>query len=268
MHAGEGVKPGTAQGFFGSDIVRRRFGDFELHLNRATVPPATMQEHCHDEPHIVLALDSGYRSSARPSSHSAIAGEAIYNPPGTIHRDRFDDVGCRYLAIAFSPELAPKFDRAAVIEDEVAHQCLLRGIGLCTSGIVADALWAEEQMLTLVGRIETGRTILSRPSWIGDAREVIQRHSTTEGVTIAALANLLAVHPVHFARMHRAAFGHGPAEAIRRRRVQHAIGLMRATMPLAEVAAVSGFADQSHMNREFARRVGETPGRLKRRLAS
>ena len=86
------MKPGAAQGFFGSDIVRRRFGDFELHLNRATVPSAAMQEHRHAEPHIVLALDSGYRSSARPSSHSAIAGEAIYNPPGTIHRDPADQI--------------------------------------------------------------------------------------------------------------------------------------------------------------------------------
>jgi AraC-like DNA-binding protein len=44
-------------------------------------------------------------------------------------------------------------------------------------------------------------------------------------------------------------------------RINRAKELLRKRLPLAEVAARAGFADQSHLHRHFTRRVGITPGR-------
>jgi AraC-like DNA-binding protein len=45
------------------------------------------------------------------------------------------------------------------------------------------------------------------------------------------------------------------------RRLDRARALIRAGVSLAEVAAASGFADQSHLTRQFRRAYGLSPGR-------
>jgi AraC-like DNA-binding protein len=55
-----------------------------------------------------------------------------------------------------------------------------------------------------------------------------------------------------------------PHAYLLQRRVQHARQLVRRGLPLADVAAASGFADQSHMTRCFVRSLGLTPGTFAR----
>lgn len=63
------------------------------------------------------------------------------------------------------------------------------------------------------------------------------------------------------ARQFRAAFGTSPHRFQVGRRLAQARRLIGRGMPLVEVAAVAGFADQSHLTRHFAARFGMTPGR-------
>ncbi|WP_252181341.1 AraC family transcriptional regulator [Azospirillum sp. B4] len=63
------------------------------------------------------------------------------------------------------------------------------------------------------------------------------------------------------ARHFRALFATSPHRFLLMRRLQHARGMITAGEPLAEVAAATGFADQSHLNRHFKKAYGMTPGR-------
>ena len=55
---------------------------------------------------------------------------------------------------------------------------------------------------------------------------------------------------------------------VRRLRIEYAkIQLLRTDEPLAAIAVDSGFADQSHFTRTFARVEGTTPGRFRSRRA-
>ncbi|MFD4428948.1 helix-turn-helix domain-containing protein [Nocardia sp. NPDC058497] len=47
------------------------------------------------------------------------------------------------------------------------------------------------------------------------------------------------------------AFGYGPKMLARILRFQRALAAVRAGVPAAETAAVTGFADQAHLSREF-----------------
>ncbi|MGX7826159.1 AraC family transcriptional regulator [Actinokineospora sp. 24-640] len=61
------------------------------------------------------------------------------------------------------------------------------------------------------------------------------------------------------ARQFRAAFGTSPTRFRTTRRLATAQRLMRAGLPLGEVAATAGFADQSHLTRMFKGAHGLTP---------
>ncbi len=63
------------------------------------------------------------------------------------------------------------------------------------------------------------------------------------------------------ARHFCAAYGTSPHRFQVGRRLVHAQTMIAAGTPLSEVAAATGFADQSHLTRHFAARFGVTPGR-------
>ena len=63
------------------------------------------------------------------------------------------------------------------------------------------------------------------------------------------------------ARQFRAAFGTSPHRFQVGRRLARAQSMIARGMALSEVAAATGFADQSHLTRHFSSRFGLTPGR-------
>lgn len=63
------------------------------------------------------------------------------------------------------------------------------------------------------------------------------------------------------ARQFRAAFGTSPHRFQVGRRLARAQAMIAAGTALSEVAAATGFADQSHLTRHFSGRFGLTPGR-------
>jgi AraC-like DNA-binding protein len=63
------------------------------------------------------------------------------------------------------------------------------------------------------------------------------------------------------ARHFRTAYGTSPHRFQVGRRLARAQGLIARGVALSEVAAATGFADQSHLTRHFAARFGLTPGR-------
>ena len=63
------------------------------------------------------------------------------------------------------------------------------------------------------------------------------------------------------ARQFRSGLGTSPYRYLVMRRLDRARRLMASRLPLADAAAASGFADQSHMTRQFKRAYGVSPGR-------
>jgi AraC-like DNA-binding protein len=63
------------------------------------------------------------------------------------------------------------------------------------------------------------------------------------------------------ARHFRTVYGTSPHRFQVGRRLARAQALIAGGRPLSEVAAATGFADQSHLTRHFSARFGLTPGR-------
>jgi AraC-like DNA-binding protein len=75
------------------------------------------------------------------------------------------------------------------------------------------------------------------------------------------LERLSGLDRFSLARHFRAAYGTSPHRFQVGRRLARAQDLIARGTPLSEVAAATGFADQSHLTRHFSARFGLTPGR-------
>jgi AraC-like DNA-binding protein len=82
------------------------------------------------------------------------------------------------------------------------------------------------------------------------------------GTSAAATADRLGWTERSLHRRCLAAFGYGPALLRRVLRFRRASALLYAGVPIAEAAAVAGYADQPHLSREVRALAGVAPGQL------
>ncbi|WP_405064617.1 helix-turn-helix transcriptional regulator [Kribbella sp. NBC_01505] len=92
------------------------------------------------------------------------------------------------------------------------------------------------------------------------AQQVFRRVRTEGGV--AGLARGLGISERQLHRRCLAAFGYGPKMLDRVLRMNAALDRARTGRALAEVAAVSGYADQAHFTREVKALTGLAPKTL------
>jgi AraC family transcriptional regulator len=84
-----------------------------------------------------------------------------------------------------------------------------------------------------------------------------------EPIEVAVLAGIAARSPFHFTRLFTQAVGVTPHRYVVHLRLRRAIELIRdGRSGLAEIAAHTGFADQSHLSRWIRRVHGVSPTEL------
>ncbi len=87
----------------------------------------------------------------------------------------------------------------------------------------------------------------------------------SEPLPLAQLAAHAGYSAPHFTRLLKATVGLAPHRYVVRRRVEKAIELLAGTtLPIAAVAAATGFASQSHLTATLVRLRGVTPAALRR----
>ncbi len=90
-------------------------------------------------------------------------------------------------------------------------------------------------------------------------QDYLEEHYT-ENVSLEEISNLTHLRSYHLIRSFRAEVGLPPHAYLEQVRVNRAKALLRAGMPIIEVALTIGFIDQSHFTRHFKKMMGVTPG--------
>jgi transcriptional regulator of acetoin/glycerol metabolism/AraC-like DNA-binding protein len=89
--------------------------------------------------------------------------------------------------------------------------------------------------------------------------EYIESH-LHEKIGLETLAAMAGLSTHHFARAFHQSVGVPPHSYLLSRRLERAERMLRETqLPLSEIAAATGFSDQSHLARHFRRRTGMSP---------
>lgn len=260
--------------FYGDVDQGARGTIFDIRRLRATRSEDEVETHRHDDAHFVLVLSGVYISSALHAPLHSPSPTLVFNPAGTVHRDRFVDGKGSFMTVSLDPsllsgaeELLAAQECAAMLRNTASVAAafrIAREIGRGGDMALLEA-GAWEMLASLHQAAPKPRPTL--PAWAYQAYEAVMDMATDTHLRIADVAAELGVHPVHLARVFRQAWGWSPGDLLRWRRVDQACGLLRREqLSMAEVALTVGFADQSHMNRAFQAQYGMTPSTYRRQM--
>jgi AraC family transcriptional regulator len=255
--------------FFGQLQSSRAIHGLTLSHRIANSPPEDVEVHAHAEAHFVLVTSGRYVSSANGTPNRKAT--LVYNPPGTTHRDHFEQGKGSFFTISISTARLSETTDAELLP-AARHLSDERAYGLATSLLSECARWDASSPLkaeSLYSELVAAASYpsigsKSRPSWLGAAYELIQ-DSHRENPSIRHIARAVGVHPTHLARTFRTFLGCTPGDVLRTRRlVKAAELLLRSNLPLAEIALETGFSDQAQFTKAFCRVYGTPPGSYRR----
>jgi AraC-like DNA-binding protein len=232
-------------------------------------------KHSHDQFGIGVVLCGAQTSASGRGQVEAMAGDLISVNPGEVHDGRpIGGSGRRWEMLYFAPEIIlavaadihPESARQElefpVLRDRDAVSIFRQLHASALSHRPGDGLACESLLLALVDRLMPGQVLGRSHVPVAGLRRAIGQidDMPTRDWTLADLAKTAGLSRFQVLRGFAATTGLTPHAYLMQRRTDLARWLIRRAMPLAEAAAASGFADQSHMTRVFARKYGITPG--------
>jgi len=133
-------------------------------------------------------------------------------------------------------------------------------IGSCSSALAAHLLRTCDASARVLP--EAPASLSSRQ--LEAVLDFIESNMSTS-ISLAEIAAIAHVSRFHFSRLFRASTGVSPMAYLERSRIERARSLLRTgSMRLSDIAAATGFADQSHFIRRFRLHTGTTPGQYER----
>lgn len=231
-------------------------------------------KHWHDQFGVGIVLAGAQRSLSGRGMVEAGAGDLITVNPGEIHDGApIGEAGRTWRMLYFDPPViaaavsdVARPAAAEFVSPALSHPGMAVLFGRLYAAMTSEAtgtLHREELTLALAaGLLGAPEVVASRAAGapIDRARSLID-DAPARTVTLAALAGAAGLSRFQVLRGFVRATGLTPHAYLMQRRIALARRLIAAGTGLAEAAAASGFADQSHMTRLFARTFGVSPGR-------
>ena len=239
----------------------------------------SFSRHTHDQYGLGFIDAGGHSSWSGRGQVEAGPGTFISVNPGEVHDGRAVGGQPRAWRILYLEPAALGALRADVLEDApgefmfdapvfadgALRAAFEQAYAYATSGESVDAQrGCETALLGLMARLGAHG---GRPSRVSGAAPSIRRAreridaDPAAPLTLTDLASDVGVSKFQLIRGFARAHGLAPHAYIVQRRLARARGLIRAGHPLAEVALLAGFCDQSHLARCFTRQFGVPPSR-------
>ena len=268
---GERARFSTSDDLHGLELLSARF------IEHRFAP------HVHDG-HVIAVLEAGAeRYRYRGVEHLAGAGSiALLNPDEVHTGSKGVEQGWQYRVFYPQPgtfeallaELEMPPSAPPMFQDSVHHDPILASRLSALHRLLEEpqadalqrqALWREAmlELLRRYARLPTPRAAGQEPRAVALAKELLASR-LCEPPSLEALAAAVDLSPFHFARVFRRATGLPPHAWLKQRRLEQARALLKGGCSAAGVAAQLGFADQSHLTRQFKQAYGVGPGEYRR----
>ncbi len=251
----------------------------DLELLKATYISHTFSRHTHPG-YVIGMIESGVEVFYyRGETYAAMPGDVVVINPDEVHTGHSGNKqGWTYRmlypavqtlkmvadAMADRPVEMPWFPEAVIKDRPLAarirqlHVLLERS----TSSLERQVCYYDvmgELIRTKAGNAPASKKQGFERQAVKKARQLI--HDTlSENISLETISDHAGLSTFYFARIFRQHTGLPPHAYRKQQRIQRAKQLLRARMPISQVAVETGFADQSHLTRHFKQIVGVTPG--------
>lgn len=231
--------------------------------------------HAHDGYVVGTVIGGAEQLEVAGTTHLVGTGDVLRLHPGEPHANR--SVGSevlRYLVLYLSPEsIAPYLGGATLafpgaVSGDRRLAATVASVHATLNAATAEKLAQESAMMTLV-RALADSDARERPSLAGGERVVVARVQAwieahlAENFGLAELAAVAGLSVFRLAHLFKQSTGLSPIAYRNQRRIAAARRLLLAGQPIADIALQLGFADQSHLTRQFQRIVGVSPQRYR-----
>lgn len=232
------------------------------------------EPHRHDTYALGVTIKGVQTFSYRGERRFSMPGQVLVLHPDEEHDGRAGtDDGLQYRMLYLEPALLLEcldeekiglpFVDEPVIWDPILAGTLLAALGELDREL--DELFVDDFVSRVAGGLAKHARTPQRPlgsvAWQRAklARDYLEAHAT-ETVRSGELEVVTGLDRFSLARHFRAAFATSPHRYLLMRRLQYARAMIGAGEGLSDVAAATGFADQSHLTRHFKKAYGMTPG--------
>jgi AraC family transcriptional regulator len=256
----------------GETLRLRTVGPFTLSENlypqRLVLP-----EHAHRHAYVTFVIEGAFRERhADGATMFCRAGAVRFLPAGELHSNEIES-GLRCLHISTDPSVLEQFQQRPELPRKPTE------IDGLTAAWLANRLYAEFrrkdpasaiaieglvlEILAETARSQTRSDSVPIPRWLRRATDIVESRFL-ERISLAQIASEVGVHYVHLSRQFHKYNRCTVGELIRKRRVQYASHLLaHSRTPLAEIALICGFSDQSHLSFLFKRYMGVSPSKFR-----
>jgi len=250
-------------------------------LYRGTEVTHAYPRHWHEELHLCAYTAGEGRLRIRGTTHPVGAGDVILTPAGEVHENWVErGTSCSfrslYLDVRRLEDLLPgaevrrlcELRRSVPLHVRALHPGLLALHACAAHG--GTVLEAQALLVELCRRLlARGGTEPLRQRTRGERRAVRQVQALLQDclsrpVSLAQLSQATGLSSAYLHRIFSQETGMPPHAFQLQLRINQAKRLLQKGLPLVEIAAATGFADQAHLTRHFHRRVGLPPGRFRR----
>lgn len=274
VHSGEsGLERLCADG--GREHIIHDFSLPGLERMEAQFSGEAFAPHRHDTYALGITLSGVQTFRYRGEKRFSLPGNCIILHPDELHDGAAgDEAGLKYRMLYLEPALlAPALGDAArslpfIADPVVSHPGLARLLAsvLSTMGDRLEDLEADG-FLALLAPMLAG--LSSEPAKnasllplreLDQVRDFLTEHAN-ENIASSRLEDISGLDRFTLARHFRALYGTTPHRFMIMRRLAAAREKIGRGIPLADIAAETGFADQAHLTRHFKKTYGMPPGR-------
>lgn len=249
-----------------------------LVLTESTYPPGVVLPlHRHRHAGFRLTLEGGFTDVLEGRARECPPRSVAFQAPEVAHEQRIAGRATRTFNVDFSESvwrsrypLVSRLDSRMELASARLSMLTTHLYQEFRCGDDVAALAIEGLALELLAeavRATAPSKASAPPAWLTRVRELLDEVRGPPP-TLAQLAREAGVSPTQLGRGFRQFFQCSPGDHLRRSRLERASRALRETAnPLSDIALEAGYCDQSHMTREFSRRLHLTPAEYRRRLA-
>lgn len=207
-----------------------------------------LHPHRHAEAYVALVLDGGYYETSADGTWFCEAGDVVVHPPHHLHGNSFKG-------------------STEVLNLQIPNEWLaldsFRSYSVIRPGSIDELLRKNVDFRALQEELSDAKQVCALPpdDWVSSMASEL---AADPGVRVADLARKHSVTNEHASRAFRKRYCMTASAFRSESRFRRAQELLRETPhSLCEIAHLAGYSDQPHFCREFSKRAGLTPGKLR-----